>query len=681
MRPALLPLPPLALLALLLAAPAARAQPVLLDHWPMEQGSSGRYGSIRYVNGQRPDNRNRASVFEYYLGDSDMAGHELYAHATPVTTANRLVVVTDVVCNLLAFSLPEDLPQQLAPVRAAWAPLWTWSGAASDPAQPDPECSSAVADGSRVYFLSRQRSQVVAIETASGSPVPLAWSPAPLDPRYFGPGSFAAHGTGLILRNWTLWVPAHEGALPGVLSIDVRTGSQQWSASNVTAAGLNQTQITTKSFAGSVSASNQDAAINAEDTSAIFFVNGEDGTDPLEFFQRGIVGGGPTWRSSTHFQNSSRIEHPNLAVVTNVLGRVPTNCVLLVDTNPNPAPNSWGIKVDAIDHARGQKCKQWPNNGWQLSNSFVAQAEWISTGAYLRETGDNPNPLIFFTTRLPNTRASLSSWIITNSGLVLRDGHLYTGAPTCAPVMLRHAYGQEYHAIIFPGPGGQLQSFDAWAISEGPQYSINLRRWNDRDQLRILGPYMAATQGGSALFITRTTGRGAAAGGKNFSLYVYGVSHAQFQLPVAPSASPSTTPSTTPTATGTGTSTRTSTATATFTPAAQPPAAAAAADAPSSPATVAAGLFGGLFAAAAAAVAVAVFLPASLAARLVRGGAAAAASALSGTGRASGGGGHGGGLGGSVAGTSGASAPLVFQSAPAAAERLGLLAAKGPARV
>jgi len=651
----------LALLALL-----ARAQPNLPPNWPMEQGGAQRYGSIRFVGNQAPDDRSRASVFEYYLGDSDMAGHDLYAHATPVTTTNRLVIISDVLCNLLAFPLPEDLPQQLAPVRAAWSPLWSWAGAASDPAKPDAECSSAVADGTRVYFLSRQRQQVFALETASGAAVPLAWSPAQLDARYFGPGSFAQHGTGLILRNYSLWIPAHESALPGVLSIDVRTGSQLWVGSNVTAAGLNTSQVRTKSFAGSVAAA-ADRTINPEDTSALFIVNGEDGTDPLEYFQRGIAGAGPAWVSSTHLQNSSRIEHPNLAVVANALGRTPSNCVILVDVNPNPTANSWALIVDAVDLARGNKCKQWPVNGQQLSNSFVGRAEWISSGAYLRETQDSPNPLIFFTARKSNGQASLTSWVITHNALVLRDGHLYQGAPTCAPILLRHAYGNEYHAVIFPGPGGQLQSFDAWAIREGPMHSINLRRWGDRDQLRILGPYMAATQGGSALFITRTTGRGAAGGGKNYSLYVYGVSGAQWGMPQQPSQSPSTTRTATHTATPTTTATRT--ATPSSAPPAPPPAAAAVTDTPGSPASVAAGLFGGLFAVVAAAVGVAFFFPATAAARLVRGGAAAAARALAGSGGGAGGGGGGIGI-----------------AAPPSAERLGLLskaaaAGRGPPTV
>ena len=49
-----------ALAALVLAAPAA-AQ-TLPNNWGMEGGSAARYNSIRYVQNQRPDARNRASV-------------------------------------------------------------------------------------------------------------------------------------------------------------------------------------------------------------------------------------------------------------------------------------------------------------------------------------------------------------------------------------------------------------------------------------------------------------------------------------------------------------------------------------------------------------------------------------------------------------------------------------------
>jgi hypothetical protein len=131
--------------------------------------------------------------------------------------------------------------------------------------------------------------------------------------------------------------------------------------------------------------------------------------------------------------------------------------------------------------------------------------------------------------------------------------------------MLRHAYGNEYHAIIFPGPGGQLQAFDAWALSEGVQYSVNLRRWNDRDNLRIIGPYMAGTQGGSALVMARATGTQGGA----YGLYLYGVSHAQFSLPGVPSASPSSSSTATATATPTTSLSRTPTVSTTATAAPQ----------------------------------------------------------------------------------------------------------------
>ena len=212
-----------ALAALLLAAPAA-AQ-TLPNNWGMEGGSAARYNSIRYVQNQRPDARNRASVFELYLGDSDMVGHDLYAHATPVTTTNRLVIISDVNCNVLALPLPEDLPQQLTPDRAVWAPLWTYTDAASDPALPNRECTSAVADGSRVYWLSRQKRQVFGIETALGAPERLQWSPATLPLDYFSPDAFADHGTGLILRNYSLWIPTKKTAAPGFMSFDVRSGA------------------------------------------------------------------------------------------------------------------------------------------------------------------------------------------------------------------------------------------------------------------------------------------------------------------------------------------------------------------------------------------------------------------------------------------------------------------------
>ena len=647
-----------ALAALLLAAPAA-AQ-TLPSNWNMEGGSAARYNSIRYVTGERPDARNRASVFELYLGDSDMVGHDLYAHATPVTTTNRLVIISDVNCNVLALPLPEDLPQLLTPDRAVWAPLWIYTDAASDPAQPNRECTSAVADGSRVYWLSRQKRQVFGIETALGAPERLQWSPATLPLEYFSPDAFADHGTGLILRNYSLWIPSKKTAAPGFMSFDVRSGAQLWVQSNQSAT-LNSSIVapSLKSFAGSVGAivpAAQLARLDPDGTSIVAFVNGVE-KDPLEFIRRGETGA--AWQSPVGFHKSNRTEHPNTVIVTNLLSRAPQVCLLIIDADALGN----GIIVDAVDITQGTKCKQWPNAGVNVLNQFVADIEWISSGSYLRETQDNPQPIIFFTSRLGNGRASLTSWIVTNAGFVLRDGHMYNGQPACAPLMLRHAYGNEYHAIIFPGPGGQLQAFDAWALSEGVQYSVNLRRWNDRDNLRIIGPYMAGTQGGSALVMARATGTQGGA----YGLYLYGVSHAQFSLPGVPSASPSS--SSTPTATATPTTSLSRTPTVSTTATAAPQAAGAAAsvtDTPGSPASVAAGLFGGLFAVIAAAVAVAVFLPASAMARAVRGGAGMAARAL-----ASGGSGGGGGGGYAVGGSTGIGS--VGATAPASAERLSLL--------
>jgi len=638
--------PALALVGLSLLARSSAQQ--FLDHWPMEGGTQQRSNTIRYYASQAPDSRNRATVFEYALGESDLEGHELSVHATPVTTSNRLVVISDFACNVIALPLPEDLPQQPTPVRAAWAPAWTYSGAASDTGLPDPECSSAVADGTKVYFLSRQTRRVFGLETASGVPQPLPWSPAQLDAQAFPPYAARNVVTGLILRNFTLWIPSHQTTAPGVIALDVRDGSMAFVASNNSAAGLNATAAGGKRFTGSVSV--PAAAINPQDTSVVFGAAGFAG-DPIEYFRSD--GAGVAWKSSTFFKISNRTEHPNIVTVTSTTGGSAQNCILIVDT-ARPTLAGPGLVVDVVDTLTGRKCKQWPAvTPGRVSNKFVAQAAWVSSGAYLRETADNPNPLVFFTTRNANGQGSLTSWVVTHNALVLRDGHLYQGQPAAAPIVLRHAYGIEYHAILFPGPGGMLQAFDPWSLAEGDLHQVNLRRWNDRPDLRIVGPHMAATQGGSAILVARAAGSA-----KKFKLFLYGVAHAQFGLPQSPSASRTPTPSSTTTGTASRSATRTPTGSTTATAVPQAPAAAAAADAPSSPATVAAGLFGGMFALVAALAAVAALAPATAAARAVRASAAAALRAIAGGGDA----------------PTGAAAPL---SSAAAAERLGLLSKSG----
>lgn len=96
----------------------------------------------------------------------------------------------------------------------------------------------------------------------------------------------------------------------------------------------------------------------------------------------------------------------------------------------------------------------------------MRDARWVSSLAVMRVTDDNPDPIVFAVSRLPNTRASLTSWIVTDSGVTMRDGHLYDGSPHSAPVLMRNVRSNKGHVVLFPGPAGSLQAFDAWSLAE-----------------------------------------------------------------------------------------------------------------------------------------------------------------------------------------------------------------------
>lgn len=71
---------------------------------------------------------------------------------------------------------------------------------------------------------------------------------------------------------------------------------------------------------------------------------------------------------------------------------------------------------------------------------------------------------------------------------------------------------------------------------QGPFSTVHLRRWDDRPGLRFLGPYMAASHGGTVFLMARTP---APPGSPfAFNLYMYAVVNAPFVLPGDPPAPP-----------------------------------------------------------------------------------------------------------------------------------------------
>lgn len=61
-----------------------------------------------------------------------------------VITHNGLVIISDGACKVLAFELPETLPQPTTATRTTWQPVWSYSGSQSVVTAPDPECTTAV---------------------------------------------------------------------------------------------------------------------------------------------------------------------------------------------------------------------------------------------------------------------------------------------------------------------------------------------------------------------------------------------------------------------------------------------------------------------------------------------------------------------------------------------------------
>lgn len=46
---------------------------------------------------------------------------------------------------------------------------------------------------------------------------------------------------------------------------------------------------------------------------------------------------------------------------------------------------------------------------------------------------------------------------MTDSGMVLRDGHMYNGNPHASPILLRQGRGERGHVVVFPGPAASIQ--------------------------------------------------------------------------------------------------------------------------------------------------------------------------------------------------------------------------------
>jgi hypothetical protein len=74
------------------------------------------------------------------------------------------------------------------------------------------------------------------------------------------------------------------------------------------------------------------------------------------------------------------------------------------------------------------------------------------------------------------------------------DSRVFTSSALCrswACAPRPNAQLMRAHSPASPAPSPLrfvLQSFDAWSLAEGPYSTVHLRRWGDRDGLRILGP-------------------------------------------------------------------------------------------------------------------------------------------------------------------------------------------------
>ena len=493
--------------------------------WEQEQQGHLRRADLTYSFSHAPA-RELATVYEADLGTSDFTGHNLAASASAVTTTHGggLVLTTDTLCSLVALRLPELLPQRTDGSRGAWLPVWRYTASSSVAGQPHAECTTPVVSGARVAWVSKQRNQLHAVDVDGDTPTPAPWSPLALPPQYFAQDAWTDF-LSLLLVNNSVWVPSHAADPPGVLHVDLRTGAWVWAASNTTSTSA------TGGAAGSCGPP-RESNKNPDRQAAIFIMDGV--KNPLEYLRSD---GFHVWTSTVEWASGQRQQHPTIVDLTGS-----RHCALVVK------PGGGSMQMAAVKTISGIHCYNWPQKEITLDNAFTVNATWVSSAALLSDSADNPFPFLFVASRASSSQGALTSWIITPETAVLRDGyHIPSGAPDVAPIVLKRAFcGAETackrHGLLYSPRAAMLEVADAWALAEGPVSSLDLNHWKDRSQLRIVGPFMAATVGGSALVSARATSSDPSPpAGTKYRLYLYGISHAQFPLPVPLpiSASPS----------------------------------------------------------------------------------------------------------------------------------------------
>lgn len=319
--------------------------------WNSEQMGWRRSASVQYSLADGPPTEH-ATVYEAFLGNSGFEGHSLESSSSAVTTTHGggLVLATDTLCNLLAFRMPEKLPQRPDGSRGTWEPVWSYTASASSPDLPDAECTTPVVSGARVAWVSKQQHRLYAVNVAGLQPAPLPGFPLDLPREFLAPGSWTTF-LSLLVVNGSVWVPSHAAAPAGALRVDLATGSWVWAASNKTNASV------TGGAAGSVGLPHS-AVKNPDSAGAAFIMDNVN--KPLEFLRSD---GAHIWTSTVTFKVGARHQHPLLVALPGS-----RHCVLML------RDGGGGIFAAAVRTVSGIHCYSWPTSELELLNAFTVSA-------------------------------------------------------------------------------------------------------------------------------------------------------------------------------------------------------------------------------------------------------------------------------------------------------------------
>ena len=472
----------------------------------MEGGSTGRGGSIRIQT--QPATGTGGAVYYAPIGLKSYFTRVGVAGATPVITPDGLVLIPRDDNSMLAFVLPDSLPN----TGGGWPSAWTFTASKTTGTGETvpPPTSAVVSTDGVAYFLVTEKGLVWALDTTKPTPTqPFEWSPLDLglppwghpannnDPNNTIPAIFQSWTTGsaILLHSDYVWIPAPDYHLGAVFNRTTGVGS-------VTSFS-NTTQLA-KRLQGSVG-----EAITDDGHAAAFTEHGNTGVHGLRGFRHDARQMWQTYEDLLVARNE--FSHPVSLTFTSTAGDQYA-CIFAT------SHDLYGVHITATGNHpsthRGQACgygsgAHWPNEGYILRTASIAMPSWVSAPATLPVVD---GWRLFFNVVIPNddlaggqrcavmaVDVDLVGVVPTDSGslvaevFILRRTHCNS-----APVVMRNAFPDGAAAVVVMQAHGVVNVFKWDTIAAGPLWTYDaaagMPPLSSPDSVwRFMGNYIAGT--------------------------------------------------------------------------------------------------------------------------------------------------------------------------------------------